>query len=261
MTAPTEAEAAAALLALNRRRRSIRRWLLIALVPLSVAGLVLVVKLLSMYAFAHQSISAFHSAAFAESENAARGQDVWNWLEQFKAPYNIGTALGGGDHLPEARAELERALSLASGLDECYVRINLSLVIERMGDAALAEGQGAEAAALYGEALRITVETPEECHSEQAQNQSPDPNRDMSETLEDNQQRQQEKQQSSQSRDDENDDESEGGGGQSENENEQEGPSQGALDQLEDLLNQGAQEREEQLGDDDGSGGGTDRPW
>jgi len=256
---PTPADAAAALLAANRRRRRIRRWVLIALLPIALAGLLLVGKLLSMYAFAHQSISQFVVGGYAESETAARGQDVANWFEPFKAPYNVGTALGGAEKLPQARTELERALPLAKGLDVCYVRINLSLVIERQGDAAQADGEGAKAAELYGEALKITVETPEECSSEDAQNQSPDPNRDMSDTLEQNQQRQQEKQQQSQQQ--QNPDQGGDGGEQEQPEEPQ--PSQSELDEIEKKLNQGQQEREDELGGDDGEGGsgGTDKPW
>jgi hypothetical protein len=255
---PTAASAAAALLAENRRRRSIRRWIAIGTLPLTLAALLFAGKLLSMYAFAHQSISSFVAGGYAESESAARGQDVLNWFEPFKAPYNIGTALGGAEKLADARTELERALPLADGLDACPVLINLSLVVERQGDAALVDGDAARAAELFGEALQITVDTPEECHSQEAQDQSSDPNRDMSDTLDQNQQRQQEKQQQSQQNPDQNPDSQ-----QSEDDEPQDDqPSQSDLDDIEDRLNQGAQEREEELGGDDGgSGGGTDKPW
>ncbi|MFD5214068.1 hypothetical protein [Microbacterium sp. NPDC058345] len=259
MTTSAQADAAAALLAANRRRRRIRRWIAIGTLPLTLAALLFVGKLLSMYAFAHQSISAFVVGAYAESEQAARGQDVANWFEPFKAPYDIGTALAGAEQLGQARTELEEALPLAQGLDVCYVRINLSLVVERLGDAALSEGEAAKAAERYGEALQITVETPEECQSEDAQNSSPDPNRDMSETLEQNQQRQQEKQQQSQQQQDRDDAQGEQ---EQPPQSEEPQPSQDDLDEIEDKLNQGQQEREDELdGGDDQGGGGTDRPW
>ena len=258
MTAPTNADAAAALLAVNRRRRSIRRWVAIATLPLTLAALLLVVKLLSMYAFAHTSISSFVSGAYAESESAARGQDVLNLFEPVRAPYNIGTALAGADELVAARSELERAVPLAQGLEVCPVLINLSLVVERQGDAAQADGDAAQAAELYGEALEITVDTPEECRSDEAQQQSPQPDRDMSDTLDENQQRQQQKQQQSQQPPEQPQQPEQGEGEQSET-------PQDKLDDIEDRLNQGAQEREDQLGggqggDGDG-GGGTDKPW
>lgn len=256
---PTPADAAAALLAANRRRRSIRRWVAIGTLPLTLAALLFVGKLLSMYAFAHQSISSFVTGGYAESESAARGQDFLNWFEQFKAPYNIGTALAGAEKLPQARTELERALPLAQGLDVCYVRINLSLVVERQGDAAQAKGDAAKAAQFYGEALQITAETPKECSSDEAQNQSPDQNRDMKDTLDQNQQRQQEKQQQSQQDPQQN----EGGEGGEQEEPQQPQPSQSDLDEIEKKLNQGQQEREDELGGqgDEGGSGGTDKPW
>ena len=250
MSAPTPQDAAAALLAANRRRRSIRRWIAIGTLPLTLAALLFVGKLLSMYAFAHQSITSFVTGGYAQSEAAARGQDWANWFESFKAPYNIGTALGGAEQLDDSRAQLEKALPLAQGLDVCYVRINLSLVIERQGDAAAAEGEAAKAAERYGEALEITVETPEECNSDEAQNQSPDPTRDMSDTLEQNEQRQQQKQQSQQLPE-------QGDGTEGEP---QEQPSEQQLDDIEDKLTQGQAERDEQL-DGEGGGGGTDKPW
>ncbi|WP_313366151.1 hypothetical protein [Microbacterium sp.] len=258
MISPTHADAAAALLAVNRRRRSIRRWVAIATLPLTLAAVLLVVKLLSMYAFAHTSISSFVSAEYAESESAARGQDVLNWFEPVRAPYNIGTALAGADELVAARSELERAVPLAQGLEVCPVLINLSLVVERQGDAAQADGDAAQAAELYGEALEITVETPEECRSDEAQQQSPQPDRDMSDTLDENQQRQQQKQQQSQQPPEQPQQPEQGEGEQSET-------PQDKLDDIEDRLNQGAQEREDQLGegqaDDGDGGGGTDKPW
>lgn len=252
MTTPTPQDAAAALLAANRRRRSIRRWIAIGTLPLTLAALLFVGKLLSMYAFAHQSITAYVTGGYAQSEAAARGQDWANWFESFKAPYNIGTALAGAEELDAARAGLEEALPQASGLDVCYVRINLSLVIERQGDAAIAEGDAASAAEFYGEALQITVETPEECHSDDAQQQSPDPNRDMSDTLEQNQERQQQKQQQSQQPPQQ---------GEDGEQQQQEQPSQEQLDDIEERLNQGQQDREDQLDGGGSGGGGTDKPW
>lgn len=255
---PTQNDAAAALLAVNRRRRSIRRWVAIATLPITLAALLLTGKLLSMYVFAHQSITHFVTDAYAESESAAHSLDVANWFTPFIAPYDIGTAMAGAEKLTEARAELERALPLAQGMEVCYVRINLSLVMERQGDKAQTDGDAAQAAAFYGEALQMTVETPQECGSDEAQDQSPDPNRDMGDTLKDNQERQQQKQQSQQRPD-----QSEQPQEPDQGEDEQDEPSQSDLDEIEKKLSQGDQDREQQLGDqgDGGSGSGTDKPW
>lgn len=244
-------EAAAALLTSNRRRRRIRRWIAIGTLPLTLVALLFVGKLLSMYAFAHQAITAYVVDDYAGSESAARGQEFLNWFEPYKAPFNVGTALAGAEQLPEARAELEKALDLATGLEVCGVQINLALVIERMGDAARADGDGAAAAALYDEALTVTIETPEECRSEEAQKQSSDPERDMGDTLDDTEQRLTEKQQEQQQPPPEEQPE----------EQEEPQPSDDKLQDLKDKLDQGTQERDQQQDGDDPGSSGTDRPW
>lgn len=249
-------DAAAALLAANRRRRSIRRWILIGMLPISLAALLFAGKLLSMYGFAHQAISAYVVDDYSGSESAARGQEYANWFEPFKAPYNVGTALAGAEQLDQARAKFEEALPLASGLDVCAVRVNLALVIERQGDAARADGDGPAAAQLYGEALLVTAETPEECSSPEADSQSPDPDRSMSDSLEELEDRLQEKQRDSEQEPQENPD-----GGDGEEQEQPAQPDQDKLDELEDKLQQGEEERQQNEGDQDGPGGGTDKPW
>lgn len=244
---------AAALLRANRRRRSIRRWVAIGTLPLTLAALFFVGKLLSMYAFAHQSITAYVVDDFAGSEASARGQDFLNWFEPYKAPFNIGTALGAAEQLPEARAELERALDLATGLEVCGVRINLALVVERMGDAARAGGDGATAAELYGEALTITVETPEECRSEEAQQQSSDPQRDMSGTLDGTEDRLKKKQQEQEQQQQPQPQPQPG--------EEEQQPSEDKLKDLQEKLEQGTQERDQQQQDDGPGSSETDKPW
>lgn len=243
-----KASAAAALLASNRRRRSIRRWIAIGTLPLALAALVFVGKILSMYAFAHQSITAYVADDYAGSEASARGQEFLNWFEPYKAPFNVGTALAGAEKLPEARGKLEESLDLATGLEVCTVRINLGLVLERMGDAARADGDGAAAAEFYGEALTLTTETPEECNSEEAQEQSSDPDRDMQQSKEDLEDRLKQKQQNEQQPPPE------------EQQEQEPQPSEEKLEELEKKLEQGTQERDQQQGDD-GGGSGTDKPW
>lgn len=242
---------AAALLRSNRRRRRIRRWVAIGTIPLTLVALLFVGKLLSMYAFAHQAITAYVVDDFAGSEASARGQGFLNWFEPYKAPFNIGTALGAADQLPQARAQLEEALDLATGLEVCGVRINLALVVERMGDAARADGDGAGAAELYGEALTITIETPEACRSKEAQLQSSDPQRDMADSLDGTADRLKQKQQEEQQQQQQQPQPQPG---------EKEQPSEDKLKGLQDKLEQGTQERDQQQGDDQG-GSGTEKPW
>jgi len=254
MTSPAHADAAAALLAANRRRRRIRRWVAIGMLPLTLAALLFVGKLLSMYGFAHQAISAYVVGDYSGSEAAARGQDFLNLFEPYKAPYNAGTALAGSEDLDPARVKLEEALPLASGLEVCAVRVNLALVIERQGDAARADGDGPGSAQLYGEAMQVTAETPDECRSDDADQQSPDPDRSLSDALDDMQERLQQKQQNEQDSQ-QNPDQSDG------EEPQQAQPDQDSLDELQQKLEDGAEERQQNQGDQDEPGGGTDKPW
>ena len=248
--APTPTDAAAALLAANRRRRSIRKWIVIGTLPLTIAALLLTGKLLSMYAFAHQSITSYVVGDYEGTIRAAHGQDLLNWFEPYKAPFNVGTGLAASLQLPEARAKFEEALPLAHGLEVCGVRVNLALVIEQMGDAARDEGDGPGATALYAEALTVTLETPAECGEPEADEQSSDPERSMGETIDELEERLKQKQQEQQEQPEQ----------PQEPQEEQEQPSEDQLENLEDRLDQGREERQEN-DEGDGSGSGTDKPW
>src|SRR5690606_19618761 len=154
-----------------------------------------------------------------------------------------------------ARAKPEEALPLAQGLEVCAVRINLAIVVERLGDAAVADGDGAGGAQHYGGARLVPAETAEECSSPQADEQSPDPGRRMSDSLEDLEDRLQEKQQQSEQPPPPPQEEEA-------QEEEQPQPGEDQLKDLQDRLQQGAEEREQrQQDEDDGPGGGTDKPW
>ena len=255
MTDPSSTDAAAALLAANRRRRSIRKWIVIGTLPLTVAALLFTGKLLSMYAFAHQSITSYVVGDYEGTIRAGEGQEFLNWFEPYKAPFNVGTGLAGSMRLPEARAKFEEALPLAHGLEVCGVRVNLALVIEQMGDAARDEGDGPGAAALYAEALTVTLETPAECGEPEADEQSSDPERSMGDTIEETEERLKQKQQQQQQEQQQN-----GEGEEPQEQPEQKGPSDDQLGDLEDRLNQGREERQENE-DGDSSGSGTDKPW
>lgn len=252
--AELRAAAAAALLASNRRRRRIRLWIGLGTLPLTLAALLFVGKLLSMYAFAHQSISSYMADDYAGAESSARGQEFLNWFEPYRAPFNVGTALAGAEELPESRAKFEESLSLATGLEVCSVRINLAIVIERMGDAARSDGDGAGAAELYGEALTVTTEMPAECDSDEAQEQSSDPDRDMQQSREDLEDRLKQKQQEEQQEEEQTPPE------EPQEQQQPEQPSDEKIEDLQEQLEQGTQERDQRDGDDGGSSG-TDKPW
>jgi len=242
MSAPAE------LLRANRTRRRVRRIILIASAPVVIVALALCGKLLSMYAFAHQSAAAYAADDFAGTTQAARGQLVLNWFEPYKAPFNVGVGLADAGELPGARAAFEQSLALAHGLEQCVVRVNLAIVLERTGDAAMREGDAATAAEAWQQALVVSEDAPDECGTPEADGTTSDPERGLGDTLDEQQQRLREK--------------LEDGTGQQEQPDAPQTPDGSELDDIKDQLEQGAQDRDELDGGDDGTGGvGTDRPW
>lgn len=250
------------LLAGNRRRRRIRRWVGIASIPLALAAALLVVKILGMYGFAHQSIRAFLATDFPRTVTMAQWQGALNWFEPYKADYNLGTGLAELGELEPARAALERALPRAPGLEVCAVRYNLATVVERQGDRATDAGEIDRGQELYREALEILGAAPEGCGRPEADAQSPDRDRSMSDSQKELARRIMEKlRQQSQSQNPEQNPEQ---NPDSDDEPPQpQGPSESQLDELEQKLQEGAQERQDrEQGETGGSGGGgTDRPW
>ena len=138
------------------------------------------VKVVSMYASAHRAISAFWTADYPATIDAARGQEFLNWFEPYKAPFNIGVGYAASGAFEEARGRFTEALGLARGVEVCPVRFNLALTLERLGDDALTAGDARAARDHYLASLTLTRDTPEECRSDEASERSSDPTRSMS---------------------------------------------------------------------------------
>ena len=238
----------------NRRRRLARRVAAIVATPILIFILLVGVKVLSMYAFAYQSAASYAAGNYAGTVQAARGQQFLNFFEPYKAPFNVGVGLTGSGDLAGARAAFEEALGLARGLEQCAVRVNLAIVIERIGDAAAAEGDRTAARASWQEALLVLQESPDGCHTPEADDVSPDPNQSMPDTVTEEERRLREKleEQTQQPQEPEETEEPE----------EQPTPDEEQLENIQEQLEEGIDERDEYLdGEDEGYGSGTDRPW
>ena len=83
-----------ALLASNRRRLLVRRGIAWASLPLILVALLFVGKLVSLYAFAYQSITAYVAGDYTGSVSAAENLNPANWFEPYKAPFDQGVGLG-----------------------------------------------------------------------------------------------------------------------------------------------------------------------
>ncbi|WP_292882152.1 hypothetical protein [Microbacterium sp.] len=247
------------LLAANRRRRAVRRWIAWCSLPLILVAVLFVGKLVSLYAFAYQSITAYVAGDYTGSVSAAENLNPANWFEPYKAPFDQGVGLAESGKLAAGQKKFEESLKLAHGLEVCAVRFNLALVLEREGDAAADDQDHVTALEFYARALQVNAERPKECDSEQAQQQSPDPQRDMSQSNKDQkdrlQQKQQDEQQKQQQDPQQNPDQKQ--------DPQQPTPDPSKLDELQKKLQQGEQERQQnqQDGTDDGGSSGTDKPW
>ncbi|WP_051172380.1 hypothetical protein [Microbacterium indicum] len=225
-------------------RNRARVWIGVASAPVVLLALALVVKLIAMYAFAYQAADAYARDDMPAAVQAAERQSFLNWFEPWKAPYNAGVGLAASDDLTGAQAEFEQALPLASGMDQCPVRLNLSLVLEWQGD----EQAGAAARDLYDQALVALAGAPAGC--------AEDPRYEQ--LWQDAEQRLKQKQEeaAAQAEQQQDDPQAEGSDGDA--------PSQGQLDDLEDQLREGQAERDG-MGQDDGSstgdGSGVEKPW
>jgi len=240
------------LIVANRRRRRIRRIVLIAATPVLLLVLGFGAKVLSMYAFAHEAIAAYAAGEYAQTVQASRGQEVLNIFEPYKAPYNRGVGLADAGELDAGRAAFEEALALAHGLEQCAVRVNLSIVLERIGDAALLDGDGVAATAAWQQALAVLDDAPEACGTPEGSDASPDPSRDMSEEMDEQQDGLREKLEDSAAPGEEPD----------EGPEPPPTPDGGQLDELKDRLEQGAQDRDDYGHEGDGAGSPeTERPW
>jgi hypothetical protein len=141
-----------------RRRRRLALWS----APPALLALAVSAKLLSV---------GFLGGAAAESYAAGQGSDVeraatWlglaNIVEPHKALFASGDAQVLAGDFAAARADFEAALRAGPGDDECKVRVNLVLSIEKLGDAA---GEGDAAARLFAEGLAAAEASTPQCHA------------------------------------------------------------------------------------------------
>ena len=153
----------------HRQRR--RRLLLMSAAPVLFA-VALAVKLLSVGYLGGEAAGSFTRGDQAALHSAAYGLGVANIVERHKATFAAADALVLAGDYAGARSLFEASLADAAPADECKVRVNLVLSIERLADEAeeaAASGNppasAAEAAGLYDDALAAVRAAPRGCFS------------------------------------------------------------------------------------------------
>lgn len=145
----------------RRRKRRLALW---SAAP-AIGALAVAAKLLSVGFLGGSASAAFETGNATDAGTAAAWLNVANVLEPHKAPFASGDALALAGDFAGARSDFEAALAAHPGTDECAVRVNLALSIEKLGDAAVS-ADTAKAAGLYGEALGVIESAPQACHTE-----------------------------------------------------------------------------------------------
>ena len=144
----------------TRRRRMLMWSAVPVLLVLCVAA-----KLLSLGILADRAASGFAAGDAAAVGAAAGGLGFANVVEPHKAPFAAGDAAALAGDYDSARGLFEQALRVvpAGSKDECPVRTNLVLVIERLGDQRVEAGDPASAVPLFKEALEAAAQAPQGC--------------------------------------------------------------------------------------------------
>jgi hypothetical protein len=239
-------------------RRTLRWWLMLGLIPVALVVLVVSTKLISVNVLSQAAIDRFEGRAYAQAADAALGLELWNWIEPWKGPFDLGVSLAMAGSLEEGRAELEESLLLhgepttAGRMHEhCIIVASLVTTIEKQGDVAREADDRPSANGFYREALGIIEALPEGCRDEPLPGEA-----DTAEQFEAATPRIEEKLQEEPPQD-----------GEDEGDGDDEGEPQTPEEQLEEQNEeaQGEQQQQDQYdqdGGEDGSGGpSVDRPW
>lgn len=146
------------------RRLALRRRLLLwSAVPVLLLG-ILALRWLSLPFVAAGATSGFEEGDADRVVGRSRLLAPINVVERWKAPYDLGTGYAMRGEDDRARPQLEKALRRVDGApEECAVRANLVLVVERQGAKAEGAGDTATSKARKDEVVAIVDAAPPEC--------------------------------------------------------------------------------------------------
>ncbi|MFD2758540.1 tetratricopeptide repeat protein [Gulosibacter faecalis] len=238
-----------------RRRRRLRRHLLLWSLPIAIVLLLTSAKLIAQHVIAQSAISQYASGDYEQALNTSGQLKFLNVVEPWKPFYNMGTSYLQLEALPEAQEQLRAALDLATPPEQCPIRANLAIAIEREGDLALEAEDADTAMAKYGEALGVLEEADPSCELSTSNRSITDSDERIRQKLEELQQPE----------------DGEGGDGdeqQDGNDGDQKDPDASpdpdSLDELEDGMGENQEDRRNDVdNEENGYGGGSqpDQPW
>ncbi|MDJ1369855.1 hypothetical protein [Gulosibacter molinativorax] len=229
--------------------RKLRRRILLWSLPVVLLAGALGVLLIGQHFVAKTAIAQHQDEKHEEALNTSGQLALINLVERWKPHYNMGTSYLELDALAEAGAQFTTALELAAPAEQCPIRANFAITLEREGDKLLAEGSAEGAYAKYEEAIAL-IEAQDPACDQSTSNRSLDDSHER--ILEKLQQFEQ-----SQPQPDQQDPES--------TPQPEQQPNPDALDELENGLDENKENRDQDVQENDnyggGSGGSVDEPW
>ena len=157
---------------INRKRKSIRKWMLIAAIPAMLAVALYGVKVISMNEFASSSSASYVNGDMTAAQQSAGRLKFANWFETWKASFNNGTTLIALGSYDLAVPELKTALSdFEQGKDikdkkvkeiSCEIRGNLAIAYEGFGDNQITDKEFDKAQSSYDEAKAVIKDCDDE---------------------------------------------------------------------------------------------------
>ncbi|OBH95475.1 hypothetical protein [Mycobacterium sp. E2733] len=155
-------------------RLRLRKRLLVYSAPVTVAALLVAVKLFSVVVVGDSAADDFanRDGNGVRAEAAILG--VANLVQPAKAPFAAGAAAVLDGRLGDADNQFSAALASTDADRSCPVRVNLELIRETQGDRAAAAGERVRAEERYASALAVVDDAPQSCF---LGNGDPDPQR------------------------------------------------------------------------------------
>ena len=160
---------------INRRRKTVRKWMLVAIIPVALAVVLYGVKVISMDQFASNAASSYADGDMTTAQQNAGRLKFANWFEPWKAFFNNGTTLLALGSYDLATPDLKKAVELFEedkDLEDkevketsCLIRGNLAISYEGLGDNLVTDKKFDEAQEAYDSAKKVL----ENCDDESSQ--------------------------------------------------------------------------------------------
>lgn len=149
----------------NKRRRNLRFFWIIASIPVIAIIFLYGFKTFLMFEYAEVAIDQFNKETYLQEIAVVDQLKTANITQPWIAYYNSGTLRVAGSETVEGVEELKQALTLVGNEfpGECYVRANLAIGYEHLGDEQKEKRNNLTAAGYYILAERTIAEANPAC--------------------------------------------------------------------------------------------------